>query len=200
MNRTIDFSKGIIRKTYKITIVIYKSGLRKKITTILITVSLAFNLKFGWFRSNTVRIEQQKTSFSRIVPSHIAQYEKLDPSQLVVKNYRKPDKIRFTDIVKIDPSLYLFSPELAHQIDREKILQKAMKIVSVNRGGNIPDRIAHAAVLLGVIIFLSQLPNAGQGFNIRYIHPTGAIVRPNGGIPGNQANSKSEFKNLSLQF
>lgn len=189
INQTIDFSKGLVRKTYKITTVIYKSGDRNKITTILVTVSLALNLKFGWFRSNTVRIEQQKTSFSRMVPSHIAQYEKLDPSQLVVKNYRKPDKIRFTDIVKIDPSLYLFSPELAHQIDREKILKRAMKIVNVNRGGNIQDRLLHAAALLGLIIFLSQLPETGLGFNIHYIHPNGAIIKPNGGIYGNQPKS-----------
>ena len=117
-----------------------------------------------------------------MVPSHIAQYEKLDPSQLVVKHYRKPDKIRFTDIVKIDPSFYLFSPELAHQIDGEKILKKAIKIVNVDRGGSIQDRIAHAAALLGVIIFLSQFPQVGESFGIHFIHPTGTIVKPNGGI------------------
>ena len=49
VNKTVNFVNGRIKKTYKIQKILYKSGVRKRITTLLVTVFFAFNMKFGWF-------------------------------------------------------------------------------------------------------------------------------------------------------
>jgi hypothetical protein len=50
INKTVNFLKGIIHKTYKITKVICKCGVVQKITIGFVTVVLALGLRFGSLR------------------------------------------------------------------------------------------------------------------------------------------------------
>ena len=48
VNKTIDFGKGIIRKTYKITIVIYKSDIVPNVLSFSLVFLVSFRLRFGF--------------------------------------------------------------------------------------------------------------------------------------------------------
>jgi hypothetical protein len=47
VNKTINFLKGIIRKTYRITKVIFKSGVAQKVIIGFVTFVFALGLRFG---------------------------------------------------------------------------------------------------------------------------------------------------------
>jgi len=47
VNKTVDFLKGIIHKTYRITQVIYKYGIVEKITTNFVIIVFAVGVTFG---------------------------------------------------------------------------------------------------------------------------------------------------------
>ena len=47
INKTVNFLKRIIKKTYKITKVIYKGGVVSKITIGFVTVVFSLGLRFG---------------------------------------------------------------------------------------------------------------------------------------------------------
>jgi hypothetical protein len=75
INKSFDFLNGVVRKTYKITKVIYKSGVVKKIKVIFVTIVLVGELIFG-----TLKIVKPEAT-SPIIQS-TAPIEKLGPNYL----------------------------------------------------------------------------------------------------------------------
>ena len=109
-----------------------------------------------------------QTPIVRITQSSSNQYSNVGPSKVLI-NYQKEDKISLRNVCEIDPYLYLLSPEFAIQIDREKVIKKALKKI---RGGSLSE----LAVGLAIIILILQFKEIGiEGFQIPMARPNGAI-------------------------